>query len=81
MQFVSEFRYLGHVLTDNLHDDADIKREIRNMNMRTNMLIQRFSICSQHVKIAIFRTFCICLYGVPLWSHYSNSTLLKFKYC
>jgi len=44
MQFVSEFRYLGHVLTDNLHDDADIKREIRNMYMRTNMLIQRFSI-------------------------------------
>ena len=65
MQFVSEFRYLGHVLTDNLHDDADIKREIRNM------LIQRFSRCSQHVKIAIFRTFFICLYGVPLWSHYT----------
>jgi len=31
MQFVSEFRYLGHLLTDNLHDDADIKREIRNI--------------------------------------------------
>ena len=44
MQFVSEFRYLGHVLTDNLHDAADIKREIRIMYMRTNMLIQRFSI-------------------------------------
>ena len=51
MQFVSEFRYLGHVLTDNLHDDADIKREIRNMYMRTNVLIQRFSRCSQHVKV------------------------------
>jgi len=36
MQFVSGFQYLGHVLTDNLHDDADIKREIRNVYMRTN---------------------------------------------
>jgi len=44
MQFVSEFRYLGHVLIDNLRDYADTKREIRKMYMRTNMLIQRFSI-------------------------------------
>ena len=35
MQFVSEFRYLGHIITDNLRDDADIKREICNMYMRT----------------------------------------------
>ena len=56
LQFVNEFRYLGH----NLCDDADIKSEIHNMYVRTNMLIQRFRKCSQHVKIAIFRAYCIC---------------------
>jgi len=45
------------------------------------MLIQRFRRCSTHVKIVLFRTFCICLYGAALWSCYKNSTMLKLKYC
>jgi len=36
----------------------------------TNMLIQRFRNCSQHVKIVIFRAYCFCLYGVALWTHF-----------
>ena len=39
VQFVNEFSYLGHVLTNNLRDDTDVNREIRNMYRRTNMLI------------------------------------------
>ena len=62
MQFVNEFRYLLHIISNNLCDDAVIKREIHNMYVRTNMSIQRFRNCSQHVKIAIFRDYCICLY-------------------
>ena len=45
------------------------------------MLIQRFRNCSQHVKIAIFRAYCICLYGVALWLHFSSCIMMKFKYC
>jgi len=81
LQFVDEFRYLGHVITSNVRDDLDINREVRNMYMRTNMLTQRFRRCSPQVKIVIFRAFCICLYGVSLWSRYNNCTMLKFKYC
>jgi len=81
VQFVNEFRYLGHIISNNLSDDADIKREIHNMYMRTNMLIQRFTNCSQHVKMATFRAYCICLYGVALWSHFSSCIMMKFKYC
>jgi len=36
LQFVNEFHYLGH---NNLCDDANIKRKIHNMYVRTNMLI------------------------------------------
>jgi len=68
LQFVNEFRYLGHIKSNNLCDDADIKRQIHNMYVRTNMLIQRFRNCSQYVKMAIFRAYCTCLYGVALWS-------------
>jgi len=60
--------------------DRTNKRHIHNMYVRTNMLIQRFRNCSQHVKIAIFRTYCICLYGVALWLHFSSCIMMKFKY-
>jgi len=33
VQFVDELRYLGHIITSNLHDDADVNREIRDMYM------------------------------------------------
>jgi len=58
-----------------------IKREIHNMYVHTNMLIQRFRNWSQHVKMAILRAYCICLYGVALWSHFSSCIMMKFKYC
>ena len=35
LQFVNEFRYLEHIITNSLPDDADIKREIHNMYVRT----------------------------------------------
>ena len=57
VQFVNEFSYLGHVLTNNLRDDTDVNREIRNMYMKTNMLIQRFRRCSTHVKIVLLGHF------------------------
>ena len=81
VQTVQEFRYLGHVITSDMRDDSDIKREIRNMYLHTNMLIQRFRNCSVHVKTVIFKAYCVCLYGVPLWLHYNAGTMAKFKYC
>jgi len=54
-----------------MRDDSDIKREIRNTYLRTNMLIQRFRNCSVRVKTVIIKAYCVCLYGVPLWMHYN----------
>jgi Reverse transcriptase (RNA-dependent DNA polymerase) len=38
-KFMSEFKYLGHVIDHELSDDKDVKREIRNLFMRGNILI------------------------------------------
>jgi len=38
LQFVKEFKYLGHMITDNFTDDADIQREVRNPFVKTNIL-------------------------------------------
>ena len=51
IQYVSEFRYLGHIINNRLTDDDDINREIRNMFTRTNVLLRCFSKCSVSVKI------------------------------
>ena len=68
LQFVTEFKYLGHVITDNLTDDADMQQEVRNLFVRTNILRHRFYKRSVAVKRILFKSYCICLYDAALWS-------------
>ena len=67
-QFVKEFKYLGHTITDNLTDDADIQREIRNLFVSTNILRRRFHQRSTAVKYKLFKAYCIFLYDAALWN-------------
>lgn len=79
--FVEQFKYLGHIIDNCLNDDCDIKREIKNLFMRANLLCRRFQRCSLQVKLRLFRSFCICFYGTALWSNFTVSALAKFKSC
>ena len=81
LQFVNEFRYLGHVINNDFSDDDDIKREIRNIFMRSNILIRRYGKCSVNVKLALFRAYCLCMYDAGLWLHYSVTVLNKLRSC
>ena len=54
--YVSEFRYLGHIINDRLQDDYDIWREIRSLFARTNLLINKFGKCSYMVKKLLLKT-------------------------
>ena len=69
LQFVSKFRYLGHIISDDLSDDDDIRREIKNLFVvfvRTNMLISRFYKCSSNVKLTLFKSFCMAVHDMWL---------------
>ena len=48
--YVTSFKYLGHIIENDLSDDRDINREIKSLYTRTNILIRRFSRCSFGVK-------------------------------
>ena len=74
LKYVHNFRYLGlgHILDDKLQDDTDVRREIRKMFIRCNILLRRFGKCSVQVKVRLFKSFCLCLYGAALWSHYTE---------
>jgi hypothetical protein len=53
LHFVTEFKYLGHMITNDLTDDIDIQREIRSMFVRANILARRFMNCSTSVKVVL----------------------------
>ncbi|KAL0881932.1 hypothetical protein ABMA27_001691 [Loxostege sticticalis] len=44
---VSQFKYLGHWVTEDLRDNVDIERERRALSTRCNMVARRFSRCSR----------------------------------
>lgn len=79
LDYVDSFKYLGYMITNTIQDDKDIEREIRNLFVRTNVLMSKFKMCSRSVKIQLFKSFVICLYGSALWKNFSNGTIHKFK--
>ncbi|XP_026319562.1 uncharacterized protein LOC113230047 [Hyposmocoma kahamanoa] len=62
---VFQFKYLGHLVTEDLRDDADMERERRALSVRANMLVRRFARCTDTVKITLFKAFCTSLYTLP----------------
>ena len=81
IQFVTEFRHLGHVITNRLTDDDDINREVRNMFMRTNVLMRRFGNCSVSVKRTLFKCYCLSMYDIGLWQCYLKGSIQKLRSC
>jgi hypothetical protein len=81
LQFVKEFKYLGHMVNNEFSDDDDVKREIRNFFMRTNILIRRYSKCSVAVKLTLFKAYCMSMYGAGIWVNYSTGVFNKLRSC
>uniref|UniRef100_A0A2A4K2S2 Reverse transcriptase domain-containing protein n=1 Tax=Heliothis virescens TaxID=7102 RepID=A0A2A4K2S2_HELVI len=71
---VTQFKYLGHWVTEDLNDDLDIERERRALAIRSNMLIRRFARCSKKVKMTLFRAYCQSFYTCSLWVSYTQRT-------
>ncbi|XP_073965144.1 uncharacterized protein [Choristoneura fumiferana] len=69
---VNRFKYLGHIVTEDMKDDEDIDRERRALSIRINMMARRFARCSRTVKITLFRAYCMTFYTSSLWVKYSK---------
>lgn len=79
---VTSFKYLGHVVTENLKDDEDMERERRALAVRCNMLARRFARCSTEVKTTLFKAFCQTMYTCSLWVNYTQKAFnaLRVQY-
>ena len=79
MDYVTSFKYLGHIISSNNNDDADIQSEVSNMFIRTKILSRKFHKCSLAVKSVLFRSYCICMHDVASWSIYHVDILNKLR--
>jgi hypothetical protein len=79
LKFVTSFKYLGHLITDDLSDDDDMMKQMGLLYGRTNMLIRKFTKCSVPVKKRLFKTYCISFFGMALWKNYRKVTGLKIE--
>ena len=72
-------KYLGHIITDQMSDDDDIYRQCRSMYAQANILVRKFSMCTEGVKMALFRSYCTSLYTAQLWAKYKKASLQKLQ--
>ncbi len=74
-----EIKYLGHYLTFDWRDDKDIYRQTCKQYAQANMLLRKFSKCSEEVKCYLFRAFCTPMYTAHLWCCYRKSSMQRLR--
>lgn len=79
LNLVDKEKYLGVIVTEDQKDDCDIKRQIRSIYSRGNILIRRFKHCSDDVKLKLFRSYCNSLYCAQLWCQFKCETVRKLQ--
>jgi hypothetical protein len=82
LKMVSQFKYLGHMISSDLKDGADVERERRALAVRANMVARRFARSSTAVKLTLFRAFCTSFYTGSLWADYTQKqySALRVQY-
>ena len=76
---VDSVKYLGHHISNDLHDDLDIRRQCRAINVRGNILFRKFHMCSVSVKLKLFNSYCASMYTPHLWWNYKKMSICKLQ--
>lgn len=71
LNYVTEAKYLGHIMHSELVDDVDINRAKRALYTRGNLITRKFAYCTEEAKITLFRSFITPIYCAHLWVNYS----------
>jgi len=79
LKWVDECKYLGIFLTSNCSDIRDIRRQLRSLYARGNVLIRKFGKCSLPVKLQLFKSYLSNMYCIHLWNNYRQSDINRIK--
>ena len=74
LEEVTEYKYLGHFITNNLSDNRDITRAVNSLYGSGMGITRRFHMCSRQVKLRLFTSYCSHIYTSHLWSTYAASS-------
>ena len=72
--------HLGHTLSSDLSDDADIVSAKKAFCRKANYMLYTFACCDPFTKTNLFRSFCMSLYGSAIWSS-SAKELKSLEVC
>ena len=76
---VSSEKHLGYMIGDCAHIKV-IDNAIADIQWRTNMLISQFKFVPHDILYKLFKSFCLHLYGCPLWD-ISDKEVARFFTC
>ncbi|KAK2192621.1 hypothetical protein NP493_26g07049 [Ridgeia piscesae] len=79
LAYVKEAKYLGVIICNDLKDDRDILRQLRNLYARSNGIIRKFHHGSVGVKLRLFHAYCCTTYCCQLWVNFNKGSYLKAK--
>ena len=79
LEFVESFPYLGHLITQDAKDNADIIRQRQRLNATGNELIRKFTFCSSEVKDQLFKTYCYPVYCNSLWGNFTMQCVSQLR--
>lgn len=79
IEYVTSFKYLGHFICNDLRDDDDIAKCRRGIFMRGNIMLRKFSKCSDDVKTTLFRSYMTPLYCSSLWTVYTKASMNSLR--
>ena len=72
-------KYMGHIINEDMSDDADVFRQVKCLYIRGNIISRKFANCSINVKLVVFKTYCSCLYTSQLWGTCLSRTMNRLK--
>ena len=79
IEYCASFKYLGHIISNDLSDDLDIERETRNSCIRGNVIGPKFGFLNRDIKTSLFKSYCYPLYTSSLWSKYRQNSIERLK--
>ena len=74
---VNKYKYLGHIITEDLCDNDDISRQYKRISAQGNALIRKVYMCTESVKCTLFKSYLTSLYACQLWCCYRAESMRK----
>ena len=72
LNFTECTKYLVFFINNECCDNFDIKRQLKAVYVRGNILIRKFGNCSDVVKSKLFKSYCSNFYEIILWFNFNN---------